>query len=148
MPNVSPSAGTSQMLTATSAHPRTTHFSGSERIAGASGETALDFALASREPGEPRVTATYSTLWYRWQAPGEGLFRFRLQQAHSGDPESAELMLFTGESLVDLDLVAEKELGSEISFAAQAGTVYRLRVAYSNRPGGDDGTDGTHLGVR
>ncbi len=108
--------------------PANDNFSGSEHIAGVSGATALDFALGSREPGEPRVTATYSTMWYRWEAPVKGLFRFRLQEADSGDPEDADLLLFTGESLVELDLVADKR-GAEISFAAQAGSVYRLRVA-------------------
>ena len=108
--------------------PANDSFSGSERIEGTSGETPLDLALASREPGEPLVASHSRTLWYVWEAPAKGLFRFRLQESDSGDPVDAGFALFTGDKLTDLDMAAEKQ-GNEISFAAQAGTVYTLRVA-------------------
>ena len=92
----------------------------------------LDLAFASREPGEPFVTAASKTLWYDWTAPVTGLFRFRLQEADSGDPTEADFKLFTGDSLVALELAVEKS-GKEISFDAKAGTRYRLRIE-SNRP--------------
>ena len=102
-------------------------FSASERISGATGQTLLDLAFASREPGEPFVAAVSKTLWYVWTAPATGLFRFRLQEADSGDPSEADFKLFTGDSLVTLGLVVEKS-GKEISFDAKAGTRYRLRI--------------------
>lgn len=103
-------------------------FSASERIAGAAGETPLDLALTSREPGEPLVGATSRTAWYSWDAPAKGLYRFRLRQAGTGGAQVADFALFAGDRLTELDTVAEKQ-GNEISFAATAGGAYRLRVA-------------------
>ena len=102
-------------------------FSASELISGATGQTLLDLAFASREPGEPFVAAASKTLWYVWTAPVTGLFRFRLQEADSGDPVEADFKLFTGDTLVTLELAVEKS-GKEISFDAKAGTRYRLRI--------------------
>ena len=109
--------------------PANDGFSAAERIEGAAGETALDLAPASREPGEPLVSGDSRTVWYAWEAPAKGLFRFRLQEQESGDPVVADFALFTGGTLVDLDMAVEKKSGNEISFAAQAGTYYRLRIA-------------------
>ena len=92
----------------------------------------LDLAFGSREPGEPFVAAASKTLWYDWRAPATGLFRFRLQEADSGDPFDTDFKLFTGDTLVTLELAAEKS-GKEISFDAKAGARYRLRIE-SNVP--------------
>ena len=108
--------------------PANDSFAASERIESAMGATPLDLVLASREPGEPGVTASTRTLWYTWEAPASGLFRFRLQEADSGDPVDGEYALFTGDSVADLSLEARKS-ANEISFPARAGTVYRLRIA-------------------
>ncbi len=111
--------------------PANDNFSASERIEGATGSTALAFALASREPGEPRANQDLRTLWYTWQAPARGLYRFRVQNAESGRSVDPEFAVFTGDRLVDLDLIAEKQ-SDQFSFAARAGAVYRLRVASDN----------------
>ena len=108
--------------------PANDAFSSSEQIEGATGEIALDPALASREPGEPLVDADTRTLWYTWEASSTGIFRFRAEEEESGEPVEADFALFTGDKLTNLEIAAQKQ-GSEISFAAQAGTVYRLRVA-------------------
>ena len=108
--------------------PANDNFDESELIEGATGRAPVDLSRASREPGEPLVSIFSSTLWYTWQAPADGLFRFRLQNAESGDPADASFVLFTGSSVADLDVEVEKT-GKEISWAAQAGTVYRLRIA-------------------
>ena len=107
-------------------------FSAAERISGATGQTLLDLAFASREPGEPFVAAASKTLWYVWTAPATGLFRFRLQEADSGDPFDTDFKLFTGDTLVTLELAVEKS-GKEISFDAKASARYRLRIE-SNKP--------------
>ena len=109
--------------------PTNDGFSDSEQIEGVIGEAPADFLLASREPAEPRAFANSRTLWYAWQAPADGLYRFRLRETEFGSPRNADFALFTGNSLADLDTVIEKEDGSEISFAASADTVYRLRIA-------------------
>ena len=108
--------------------PANDSFAASERIEGAAGATPLDLVLASREPGEPLVSADSRTLWYMWEAPVTGLFRFRLHDVQDDRPMEADFALFTGSSVVDLDIVAEKT-GSEISFATRVGVVYHLRIA-------------------
>ena len=112
-------------------------FSTPTRIEGAAGETVIDFASASREPGEQNVSADSRTLWYAWRAPARGLFRFGLEDAETGAAEEADFALFTGDNLVALELAAGKR-GAEISFAAQASVEYRLRVA-------QDGLSDWHL---
>ena len=114
---------------ADSVAPANDSFAASERIEGATGATSLDLVLASREPGEPVVSASTRTLWYTWEAPAGGLFRFRLHDVKNDRPARADFLLFTGGSVTDLDYVAGKPSNSEISFAAQAGVAYRLRIA-------------------
>ncbi|MYF85072.1 MAG: S8 family serine peptidase [Rhodospirillaceae bacterium] len=97
-------------------------------LEGATGRIAADLSRASREPGEPRVLAQSRTVWYEWTAPAKGLFRFRLRDTGSGRPQNAEFALFTGDRLVALDAAVDKQ-GNEISFDAEAGAKYRLRVA-------------------
>ena len=108
--------------------PANDNFAASKRIEGATGEASADLLLASREPGEPRVLAGSRTLWYTWQAPSNGLFRFRLQEPDTGNPENADFTLFTGRGLANLDMLAEKKAGSEFTFSARADTVYSLRI--------------------
>lgn len=110
--------------------PANDSFSGSERISGAAGQTQIELSLASREPGEPLVEAAARTVWYTWDAPTRGLFRFRVRQAETDEPKNVEYALFTGGNLVELEPAVQK-LGSEISFNAEADTRYRLRIASS-----------------
>ena len=110
--------------------PANDDFAASQRIEGATGEASADLLLASREPGEPRVRAESRTLWYTWLAPADGLFRFRLQEPETGDPENANFALFTGGGLADLSMVVEKKGGAEFTFSAEADTVYRLRIGF------------------
>lgn len=107
--------------------PENDSFSSSIALEGAAGRTALDLALASREPGERMVGAGSRTVWYEWTAPAKGLFRFKLRDAVTEQPRHADFVLFTGSSLVQLDTEAEKR-GSEISFDAREGAAYRLRI--------------------
>ena len=117
--------------------PPNDSFSASERLLGGTGETRLDLALASREPGEPLVSAGSRTLWYEWEAPAKGLFRFRVREADSGRAATVDFALFTGDTLADLEPAAEKR-GSEISFDAKAGARMRLRIASGGRDALDD----------
>ncbi len=110
--------------------PENDSFSNPKRIRSTMGKFPLDFAMASREPGEPLVSASSRTLWYTWKAPHRGLFRFKLNDANSSETANGNIdfALFTGDKLVDLELETEKR-GGEISFAAPAGAEYKLRIA-------------------
>jgi len=109
--------------------PANDAFAASARITGESGRTPLDLSLASREPGEPFVSASHRTAWFTWEPPDDGLYRFRIERAEQGDPWSrAEYLLFSGDSLAALDVVQEKQ-GNEISFFARKDVEYRLRIA-------------------
>ena len=112
--------------------PANDDFAASTRIEGAEGEAPADPLLASREPGEPLVIAESRTLWYTWQPSADGLYRFRLREPDSGDPENADFALFTGGSLAVLDTVVEKKDGAEFTFPARADTEYRLRIGFDD----------------
>ena len=109
--------------------PGNDRFSDSELIEGSTGDARVDLLLASRDPGDPGVSADSRTLWYRWVAPTQGIYRFRLQQLDAGHPASADIALFTGKRLAGLEMAVEKHDASELSFPAQKGTEYRLRIA-------------------
>ena len=111
------------------AAPENDSFSSAEILSGTSGETQIDLGLASREPGEPIDHATERSAWYAWDAPTNGLYRFRVREAESGNPVSVDFALFTGAKLVELELEAAKKSGSEIAFSARSGSRYALRVA-------------------
>ena len=111
-----------------SATPANDDFDTPEQITGESTETPIDLSRASREPGEPGVQGSTRSLWYAWQAPEGGLYRFRLTREGSGEPASADIDIFTGEKIVELASVAAKT-GSEITFAADAGTPYLVRLS-------------------
>ena len=112
----------------TTGPPENDSFVSSQLIASAAGEAPVDLLRASREPGERLVAADSRTVWFTWEAPTKGIYRFRLQSVQSHYLVDAHLTAFTGDTLVNLDVAATK-VGHEISFPAQAGTVYRLRVA-------------------
>jgi hypothetical protein len=74
---------------------------------------------ATSEPGEITELSVAST-WYRWTAPETGSFGFHVRDA-------AGLTVYTGSSPGALTAVGET--GSEVVFAAAAGTEYSVRVA-------------------
>ena len=112
------------------ASPINDQFENASVLAGSSGSSHLDLLLASREPGESRVRSGSRTLWYAWTAPNEGLYRFRLSEAESGDAYEAEIDIYTGNELVSLKGHTQKT-GSELSFTADQGVTYKLRIKSS-----------------
>ena len=113
--------------TSTGTSPINDNFEDASVISGASGSSEFDVLLASREPGEPNVIAGSRSVWYTWTAPSEGLYRFRLSEADSGNALEGWIDIYTGEELVSLDQYAEK-FGSELSFTAGQDVTYRLRI--------------------
>ena len=110
------------------APPVNDDFADATQLAGTEGSSRLDLFAASREPGEPGVQANSRTAWYIWTAPRDGLFRFRLKEADRDRAAEADISLYTGERLVSLESSASKQ-GSELTFTAQEGLVYKLRIS-------------------
>lgn len=108
--------------------PGNDDFASSQPIAGMSGSTATDNALATREESEPRHGR--SSIWYRWTAPRSRRVEFNTR----GSGFDTVLSVYTGRSLSGLTLVARNDeargLGhrSLVQFVARAGRTYRLAV--------------------
>lgn len=114
-------------LPAAKSAPANDDFGAAREISESTGTANFDLLLASREPGEESVRAASRSAWFNWRARSEGVYRFRLLSADSMSPFEASMNIYTGDALVSLDRYANKE-GSELSFTAQEGTLYRLQV--------------------
>ena len=114
-----------QAGTDSNAAPANDRFEGREAIAGMSGEVLLDLSMASREPGEPGVQGNTRSLWFAWQAPASGLYRFGLTR---NPGLSSRLEIFTGDAITTLTSVASRD-GNTIAFSADQGTHYLVRVS-------------------
>ena len=112
------------------ASPINDQFVNASVLSGSSGSSELDLLIASREPGELGVSSASRSLWYVWTAPSEGLYRFRLSEAGSGDAYEADLEIYTGDEIVSL-LEHAAKTGSELSFTADEGITYKLRIRSS-----------------
>ena len=108
--------------------PANDDFLNAIELEGLEGSAQLDLLPASREPGEPDVQANSRTAWFSWTAPRDGLFRFRLKRADQDVAEEANIDVYTGEHLTSLKQL-EGKLGSEVTFVAERGLVYKLRIA-------------------
>ena len=87
---------------------------------------------ATRESGEPQITgnAGGQSVWYAWTAPSSGTATIDT----TGSSFDTLLGVYTGASVSALTLVAENDdidsstRQSRVSFAATAGTTYRIAV--------------------
>ena len=121
------SSGSTSEAESALASPINDNFEDASVLSGSSGSSHVDLLLASREPGETGVRSASRSLWYSWTAPSEGIYRFRLSEAESGDAYEAEIDIYTGDELVSLQKHTEKT-GSELSFTADEGVIYNLRI--------------------
>jgi len=106
-----------------------------------------DLTRATLESGEP---APYSpsmvSRWWRWTAPGEGLFEF------SGSTAYGSWRLFQGDSLEGLVEVTERSLrlagGEEflVLYQGYEQSVGSARLDFSPKPANDDLAQATELG--
>ena len=113
--------------TALSTSAANDQFRSRDHIAGDKGDASLEFGMASREPGEPDVAGNTRSLWYEWQAPAAGLYRFRLATP-GGDTPEASLHVYTGDRLAALEMIASKE-AAELVFTAEANNRYVIRTS-------------------
>jgi hypothetical protein len=84
---------------------------------------------ASREPGEGGYNYSdelrASSVWYSWTAPSSGTGRLR---ACGGDFTVGQIVVFTGETMGDLQEVGNGQGNCGANFAATAGQTYRIAL--------------------
>lgn len=116
--------------------PANDNFSAATPLSGASGSTTGTTFGSTGEPGEPdhasSTSASRESIWYSWTATTSASANFNT----SGSNYDTVLAVYTGNAVNSLTLVAandDVELGivihSSVTFAAAAGTTYRIAVA-------------------
>ncbi len=121
--------------------PANDNFASASLIEGEEGSEALDLLHATPEPGEPVFESSRGrpagSVWYTWEAPSNGPFRFDvpvLASDYSSKDDVARydrLDVFQGDQITGLREVASGIW--EVTFFADKGQTYRIRVASSSR---------------
>ena len=101
--------------------PANDDFADAVALEGSEGEMAGTNVAATIQPGEWLGNFTAS-VWYRWTAPGNGVYWFETDSAASF------ALAFTGDDIQDLRLVSRLP-ESGIWIAARGGTEYAIAVA-------------------
>lgn len=126
--------------------PGNDSFVGATAIVGLTGSVTGTNVDATREIGEPSHSNVfgYGSVWYRWTAPANGLFKFSVSSAGIGG-SSPLLGAYSGNQITGLTSVSSSFFPQPfISFAATSGTIYQIAVD-SGSPGG--GTFGLNWDV-
>ncbi|MDE0350119.1 MAG: S8 family serine peptidase, partial [Gammaproteobacteria bacterium] len=142
------------------AEPPNDDFADAVEIAGTEGSVDLDLFAATPEPGEPELAIRLflrrpaASAWYSWTAPEDETVHFAVRGSGG---EHVRVGAFAGDEAVSLTAVAD-DSPDTISFAAERGRSYRIRVAgferadavslrwFSGRPANDDFVDAVELG--
>ena len=128
--------------------PPNDDFAAATQLTGASGRAApVHILLATDEPGEPALAdesgARRRSVWYRWTAPATGPARFTISQEHVDDlSDEVSLTLFRGDRLVSLERLSFPKLGGGMTFFAEAGATYVIRLGLVNNVIVDPAPDG------
>jgi hypothetical protein len=133
--------------------PANDNFANAQVLNGCTGGVAGTNLGATKEAGEPNnpssATSTKS-IWYRWQAPATG----NVTITTAGSNFDTTLAVYGGSSLASLGAAIKSnddipdvpgqdhQVTSSVTFAATAGTTYRIAVDGfdNNDDGGDTGT--------
>jgi len=131
--------------------PPNDNFASAQVISGCSGSVNGTNVGATAENGEPQhfppspsfggLGGGKRSVWYQWQAPSTG----QATITTAGSRYDTVLAIYTGSTLASLALVGQSDDGatdttSSVTFAANAGTTYRIAVdGYDNQSGGDFG---------
>ncbi len=111
-------------------------FAGAQAIDAGLAEQVVDVdGQATVEPGEPPETGV-RTKWWSWDAPRDGLHTWRIADQGEVVPSYPKLRLtmFKGQSLRDLELVAESGPGAPFEFLLDttAGERYLIAAGLGN----------------
>ncbi|HEX2118147.1 MAG TPA: PPC domain-containing protein, partial [Acidimicrobiales bacterium] len=118
--------------------PANDQIAGAEELPAPDGSVTGTLVGGSRETGEPRHgrgTGGASTVWYRWTAPRDGVFRFTT----TGSERDVVLSAYTGGSVTALVEVAGDSASQEsfpfppnvsvMTLPTRAGTTYAIAAA-------------------
>ncbi|HEU4833220.1 MAG TPA: NF038122 family metalloprotease, partial [Pyrinomonadaceae bacterium] len=127
--------------------PLNDNFAAAQTLAGCSGSAGGTNVFATHEVNEPNhfpapgnTPGGNRSVWYQWQAPANGTATIDTL----GTGFDTVLAVYTGNSVGGLSLIGNDddtvERTSRVTFAATAGTVYRIAVdGFNNNSGGDAG---------
>lgn len=117
--------------TAAPATPANDLFAGSQSLTGSGGSVSGSSLHGTKETGEPSHAgaAGGASVWYSWTAPSSGTADFWT----AGSSFDTLLGVYTGSAVDGLTVVASNDnvpqaTTSEVTFAAVAGTTYRIAV--------------------
>lgn len=125
--------------------PGNDHLSSAEPLAGAAGSTSGSNRFATVERGERAAVLGHSSLWWTYEAPAPGWYRFRIDEADA----SRVLAVYqdAGGEFGSLEFVSSShqpegiESGAvEVIFRAAAGVRYTLRLGTRGAPEGGEFT--------
>ena len=124
-----------------SIRPTNDAFAEATSIAGEEGSLAVDLLHATPEPGEPvfdkEIGRPAASVWYRWTAPADGAFRFRVPvlAAHYAQQDDVarhdRVHVFSGDEIAALHEVVSALW--QVTFFAELGSTYRIRVSGVSR---------------
>ena len=100
-------------------------------ISGAAGSVNGNNQYATTERDEPSQGLGHSSLWWHFQAPSSGAYRFET----TGTAQTLAIYRRNGDGFSGLELVEVG--GAELLFNAEAGTRYAIRVGTNGGEGGD-----------
>lgn len=123
-------------------------------VTGIAGSVSFDTYEATLEPGEDAVLPGFRSLWYRWVAPRTAEVTFYTRSASM----DSRLAVVTGTSFATLTVLDENDddptitdgnsVDSRVTFSAQPGDVYYLRVsAFSESDAPEDSVGVLHWGL-
>jgi hypothetical protein len=112
--------------------PANNNFGAAQALTGSSGTLSGSNRLATKEAGEPTHAGTTGgkSVWYQWTAPGDG----QATLDTLGSEFDTVLAVYTGGAINSLTTIASNDdftassRASQVSFAATAGTTYRIAV--------------------
>lgn len=100
-------------------------------IGGGSGSVTGNNQYATTERDEPSQGLGHSSLWWSFEAPSAGAYRFQT----TGQQQTLTVYRRTGDGFGGLQLIERG--GAELVFNAEAGARYAIRVGTSGGEGGD-----------
>ena len=107
--------------------PANDAFASASTLSGVSGSAPANTTDATTEATESALHQ--ASVWFKWTAPGNGLWRFRTGPS---DSAAASLYVFTGSTLASLDLIetgANDDTGAAlVEFEAVTGATYYLAL--------------------